>query len=172
MFSAVARYSRGIDEAEIRLVDEPRRVQRVFKGRAPQALVSERSQRLVEQRYDLAEHLVLAATPTMQQLRHVVLVHVFVLGRRHARVQSDAGKLGGPLSQALGDGMSRSVAGLRRIREARRRHEQQEAAMRLASARRFVKHAAETHGASTANRLREPIRRRIPSQWWDARNPP
>ena len=43
MLSAVARHSRDIDEPAIRLVHEPRRVQRVFKGRAPQALVSERS---------------------------------------------------------------------------------------------------------------------------------
>ena len=57
MLSAVARHSGDIDEAEIRLVHEPRRVQRIFERRAPQALVSERSQRLVEQRHDLAEHL-------------------------------------------------------------------------------------------------------------------
>jgi len=43
MLSAVARHSRDIDEAEIRLVHEPRRVQRIFTRRAPQALVSERS---------------------------------------------------------------------------------------------------------------------------------
>src|SRR6476660_3495331 len=79
MFSAVAGSSRGIDEAEIRLVDDPRRVHRIFERRVSQALVSERSQRLVEQRHDLAEHFWFASTPTMQELRHVVLVHVFVL---------------------------------------------------------------------------------------------
>jgi hypothetical protein len=148
MLSAVARHSLDIDEPAIRLVHEPRRVQRVFKGRAPQALVSERSQRLVEQRYDLAEHLVLAATPTMQQLRHVVLVHACLraVGGVVPASGGDAGKLGRPVGQALGDGpVSRSVAGLRGTEEARRRHEQQEGAMRLASAGRFVKHAAESH---------------------------
>jgi len=57
-------------------------------------------------------------------------MRVFVLWAASFPRQGDAGKLGRPVGQALGDGpVSRSVAGLRGTEEARRRHEQQEGAM-------------------------------------------